>query len=45
METQTMVKRPFGFFNRKFKEKKLTRSWPSNWRGCFGHRVKWDAPS
>jgi hypothetical protein len=22
----------------------LTRSWPLDWRDCFGHVIKWDAP-
>jgi hypothetical protein len=22
----------------------LTRSWPLDWRGCFGQGIKWDAP-
>jgi hypothetical protein len=31
------------FFRRK--KIKLTRSWPLDWRGCFGQGMKWDAPS
>ena len=28
-----------------FKNQPLTRSWPLDWRGCFGQGIKWDAPS
>jgi hypothetical protein len=31
------------FFSWKYK--KLTRSWPLDWRGCFGQGLKWDALS
>jgi hypothetical protein len=24
-------------------DQKLTRSWPLDWRGCFGQAIKWDA--
>jgi hypothetical protein len=41
METQTMVERPSFFF---IKNHSLTKSWPLNWRGCFGQGIKWDAP-
>jgi hypothetical protein len=43
METQTMVKKPSIFFFH-LKNQSLTRSWPLDWRGCFGPRIKWDAP-
>jgi hypothetical protein len=39
METQTMVEKIFK------KKKKLTKSWPLDWGGYFGHGIKWDAPS
>ena len=31
-----------GFF--PLKNQSLARSWPLNWRGCFGQGIKWDAP-
>jgi hypothetical protein len=34
IETQTMVKRLLIVFHKKIK--KLTRSWPLDWRDCFG---------
>jgi hypothetical protein len=42
METQTMVERPSKFFIKK--NQSLARSWPLDWRGCFGQGIKWDAP-
>jgi len=42
--TRIMVKRSSIFFH-KNKNRKLTRSWPLDWRDCFGHEIKWDAPS
>jgi hypothetical protein len=35
-----MVERPSIFSSLK-----LTTSWPLDWRGCFGQRINWDAPS
>jgi hypothetical protein len=40
---KTMVERP-SLLSLKINNK-LTRSWPLNWRGCFGQGRKWDAPS
>ena len=42
IETQTMVERLSSYFQKK--NQSLTRSWPLNWRGCFGQGVEWDAP-
>jgi hypothetical protein len=42
MVTQTMAERPSIFF---FKIGNLTRSWPLDWRVCFGKGIKWDGPS
>jgi hypothetical protein len=44
METQTMVERLLIFIY-LLKNKKLTRSWPLDWRSCYGQGIKWDAPS
>jgi hypothetical protein len=41
METQTIIERPFI----KKKQNKQTKPWPLDWRGCFGHGIKWDTPS
>jgi hypothetical protein len=38
-----MVERPSIFLS--WKGFKLTESWPLDWRGCFGQRIKWDALS
>jgi hypothetical protein len=42
METQTMVERPSCSFHEK--NQPFTRSWPLDWRGCFGQGIKWVAP-
>ena len=42
METQTMVEKPSVFF--ALKNQSLTRSWPLDWRCCFGQALKWDTP-
>ena len=43
IETQTMAGRPSFFLLIKIQS--LTRSWPLDWKGCFGQGIKWDAPS
>jgi hypothetical protein len=43
METQTMVESLSIVFHKR--NKKLTRSWPLDWKNCFGQEIKWDAPS
>jgi hypothetical protein len=43
METQTMVESLSIVFHKR--NKKLTRSWPLDWKNCFGQGIKWDAPS
>jgi hypothetical protein len=42
MESRTIVESSSNCFH-KFLQK-LTRSCPLDWRGCFGHVIKWDAP-